>query len=470
MRHIEQASRLTLVAASCVLLLSACGGGGGGGNGGEGRLQVIDFQYPGGNTLLNGPTTLQATATSGLPVEFSTGTPQTCTVSGDQLTLVGAGECLVYAHQAGGQGADGTQWAAAADVSQLFNVLKHAQTVSFTPPDYVLSAQASEVTLSATSSSGLPVTFAVDTPNVCSITGSTLKLLGKGSCAVTATQGGDANYAPQATQRFVAVDPLLVADGFEAGGGRGSTNSMRTKQGGGVSVNAWDSPLGGWEWCDASNGDWCYQEVSADGKTMTSALHVPDTKYTGGWQYGFNRIDIFAPGLTAYSSSGDTVSGLQVTTEQVLVFTLGVNSDLYTAAKPIVVNLGLGKRNGDCNVMLSTQLWPVAAGDVSYAIPLANFAVTNACGLAGVTAASLDNDVRQLPSPWGTDAADTATKTAAYLAKLETFKPARDSAAELLKTSNIVQFQARLMDVNVTVKSGGLYGSDMKISGAITLQ
>ena len=81
---VPQVRKLTVLAA-CTLL-AACGGGGGGAAS-EGRLQVIEFKYPGGNTLLNGPTTLTATATSGMPVTFRSGTPATCTVAENQLTL-----------------------------------------------------------------------------------------------------------------------------------------------------------------------------------------------------------------------------------------------------------------------------------------------------------------------------------------------------------------------------------------------
>ena len=479
--------RLSAAALACAALLAACGGGGGGGGGGsEGRLQVINFKYPGGAALLNGPVSLKATASSGLPVMFRTGTPSTCTVAGDQLTLVGAGECLVVASQGGGTTADGVQWAAADDTSQLFVVLKHPQMVTFTPPDYVLSATTSSVELSATADSGLPVTFATSTPEVCSITGTTLQLKGKGSCAVVATQAGDGNYSAQTTQRFIAVDPLIVADGFTPGtGGRGSSNSMSTKQGGAVAANPWGSPLGaGWEWCDANaGGDWCYRTVSADGSSMTSALDIPDSKYSpGGWQYSFNRIDIFAPGLSGFNGSGDTTGGLQVTTEKTLVFTLGVNKTLFTSGKPIVVHLDLGKSNGSgCNVRLSAHLWPAAAGSVSYGIPLGDFAVTDSCGISGITQASLDNDVRKVPSPWPTAANPNAL--AQYQAALDTFKDARTSATNLLQTSQIIRTRFWMMDVNVDTKPDPakdvpaptaeelkLFSSRVTISGAITIQ
>jgi hypothetical protein len=477
---IPQALKVTVVAACA--FLAACGGGGGGGAA-EGRLQVIDFNYPGGNTLLNGPTTLSATASSGLPVSFRSGTPTTCTVAGDnQLTLVSAGECLVIASQPGGTGANGVKWAAADDASQLFNVLKHAQVVTFTPPDYVLSAATTSIPLSATSDVGLPITFSSDTPTVCSISGNTLKLLAKGSCAVSAKQAGNENYKETTTQRFIAVDPLLVADGFAPGGGRGSLTNLRTKQGGSVTVNPWATPLNaGWEWCDASAGDWCYSTVSSDGSTLESALRIPDTMYTGGWQYSFNRIDIFAPGLSGFDASGDTTRGLQVTTEQALGFTLGMHRTLWSAGKPVVVHLDLGKRNGTCNVTLSTLVWAPQPGLVSYGVPLSNFAVTETCGLTGVTGASLDNDVRTLPNPF--DANGQPTNATAFTAALEKIAASRASAATLLKSSNIVRARFWLMDANTTIKPDlakdvptptpaelKSYISDLTIKGAITIQ
>ncbi|MGQ3054997.1 MAG: hypothetical protein ACT6S0_24665 [Roseateles sp.] len=464
-RLVPHARRLTLLATGA--LLAACGGGGGEGATSGGRFQTIDFKYPGGGMLLDGPVTLSALATSGLPVGFQSSTPAICTVSGAQLTLVKAGECRVVASQAGGNSSDGLTWAAADDVSQLFNVLKKTQQVTFAPPDYVLSANTTTVPLSATSPSGLAVTFKSNTPATCAIEGSNLKLLGKGTCAVTATAPSNDNWAEQSVDRFIAVDPLLIADGFQpSGAGRGSSNSMSTKQGGNVSVNPWGSPLSaGWEWCDGNaGGDWCYRDIPADGSTLTSALRYPEKNWTpGGWQTGFNRIDIFTPGLTGFNGSGDTTGGLQVTTETALGFTLGINSGLYAANKPVVLHLNLGKRNNGCNVELSTLVWPLN-GLTSYAIPLTNFAVTNACGLAGVTAASLGTDIRTLPNPV------TADGLVRFQAALERISGARASAMTLMKSSNIVQVRFRLMDVNDTQKTNGVYASDLTLKGAITIQ
>jgi len=468
-RHGQKLSLL----ATCAIL-AACGGGGGSNEGG--RLQFINFSYPGGGMLTDPPVKLKATSSSGLPVSFQSTTPEFCTVSGDQVTLVKEGECRVVASQDGGVGADGTKWAPADDISQLFKVLKKTQMITFAPPAYVLSANTKSVALSATTPSGLPISFTATTPATCVIEGSNVKVLAKGTCAVTAKASGDANWAEQSVDRFIAVDPLLLADGFAplAAGddGSGSTTvysnniTMATKQGGRAAVVPWESLLGGWQECPSgpANKDWCYRSVSADGSMLTSALRVSQaTMASAGWHTGFNQIDIFAPGLTGFNGSGDTTSGVRVTTEAALGFGLGIGTGLYTANKPIVLQLNLGKSNGGCNVELSTLLWPLN-GLASYAVPLDNFAVTNACGLAGVTAASLDNDVRTLPNSAGTNG------PAQFQAALDKIKDARTSAMTLLKSSDIVQVRFRLMDVNTTQITNGNYVSDLTLNGPITIQ
>src|SRR6185436_9584639 len=51
-----------------------------------------------------------------------------------------------------------------------------------------------DFTVSATASSGLPVSFSA-TDN-CTVSGNVVHLTGAGSCTITASQAGDATYAP----------------------------------------------------------------------------------------------------------------------------------------------------------------------------------------------------------------------------------------------------------------------------------
>jgi len=61
---------------------------------------------------------ISATATSGLPVTFSSATPTVCTVSGATVTLVKIGDCTINANQAGGSG-----WDAAPQIVRTFAIL-----------------------------------------------------------------------------------------------------------------------------------------------------------------------------------------------------------------------------------------------------------------------------------------------------------------------------------------------------------
>jgi hypothetical protein len=169
--------------------------------------QTITFVGPGNQTLLAGPLTLSATASSGLTVSFSSTTPTVCTVSGTTLTLVATGTCAIDASQAG----DAT-YAAAPVVKRSFTVSKEAQSISFAGPGNQ-TLDVVTLTLTATASSGLPVSFSSTTPAVCTVAGSTLTLVALGTCSIDANQVGDATYAAAlvVTRSFTVNPAPLLA-------------------------------------------------------------------------------------------------------------------------------------------------------------------------------------------------------------------------------------------------------------------
>lgn len=59
--------------------------------------------------------------------------------------------------------------------------------------------------LSATASSGGPITFTSNTPTVCTVSGSTVSLLIAGECSVTATQPGYQGYAPASQSQLFVI-------------------------------------------------------------------------------------------------------------------------------------------------------------------------------------------------------------------------------------------------------------------------
>jgi outer membrane protein OmpA-like peptidoglycan-associated protein len=72
-------------------------------------------------------------------------------------------------------------------------------------------------TYSASSNSGLPVTITVGPANVCVISNGVIHAVGLGTCIVTASQAGNANYQSASTQTSFAVTTTAVAPTLSAG-------------------------------------------------------------------------------------------------------------------------------------------------------------------------------------------------------------------------------------------------------------
>ncbi len=172
------------------------------GTGSQQVAQTITFAALPDQTYGAAPFTVSATASSGLPVSFTSTTTSVCTVSGSTVTLVSAAaNCTIEATQVGN-----SSYYAAPAVTRSFWVYKGAQTITFaTLPDQTYGA--APFTVSATASSGLPVSFASTTTSVCTVSGSTVTLVSAGAnCTIEATQAGNAaDYlaAPAVSRSFL---------------------------------------------------------------------------------------------------------------------------------------------------------------------------------------------------------------------------------------------------------------------------
>jgi hypothetical protein len=178
-----------------------------------------------GNSL-----TLVATASSGLPVTFVPVPNGNCSVSGNVVTFLNAGNCGINAYQYGN-----ATYGAAPSVGQIIVVNSPmAQTITF---NAIASQTAgTSLTLTATASSGLPVSYASSTQSVCTVTGSTATLLAAGTCTIVASQAGAGAYGPAAnvTQSFTVVTAIPT----DLAGGRFARNC-----GNATAVQIFDSAL-----------------------------------------------------------------------------------------------------------------------------------------------------------------------------------------------------------------------------------
>jgi dienelactone hydrolase len=167
--------------------------------------QTITFGTLPNKVLGDPPFAVSATASSGLPVTFASSTPGVCTsggTNGATITLAAAGTCSITASQAGN-----STFNPAPAVSRSFTVSsKASQTISFPSlPNRKLRSGPFQVT--ATASSGLPVSFTTTTPSVCTAGGTlgkTITLRARGTCTVKASQAGNASYlgAPPVSRSF----------------------------------------------------------------------------------------------------------------------------------------------------------------------------------------------------------------------------------------------------------------------------
>ena len=149
-------------------------------------------------------------ASSGLPITYAVAPTSAgvCVLSGGVVSLVGTGTCRVLADQAGNASYD-----PAPQASQSFGVSPPPlalQTIAFTSPAPAAAVYGGALyAVAATASSGLPVAFSTPASSngICTVSGSTVSLVGGGTCTISANQTGNGSYAPapQAQQSFTVA-------------------------------------------------------------------------------------------------------------------------------------------------------------------------------------------------------------------------------------------------------------------------
>jgi hypothetical protein len=218
--------------------------------------QAITFGSP--PALSVGTTgTVIVSASSGLPVTLISWIPEFCTVTGNVVTGVAPGECILAANQGGN-----AFYYPALQVLQSIPVVKGTQVVVFGAAPAIAVGGVGPV--SATASSGLPVTLASTTPGTCSIAGNLVSGLATGDCTINGVQLGDASYepAPLATLTF----PIF------ANAGSYSLVAARVGDGQGRIVS---SPAG------VDCGSACTVSFAAGSTVTLTAIAAPGSAFAG---------------------------------------------------------------------------------------------------------------------------------------------------------------------------------------------
>ena len=161
--------------------------------------QAINFSTLDSKTYGDPIFNVNATATSGLPVSLSI-LSGPATIAGNTITITGGGVVTVRATQPGNE-----KYNAASPVDQSFTVKKADQTVNFGLLPSRTFAD-SPFSLNATASSGLGVTFQIES-GPATVNGNSVTLTGTGTVTVKALQTGDSTYNPTSVSRSFLVTP-----------------------------------------------------------------------------------------------------------------------------------------------------------------------------------------------------------------------------------------------------------------------
>ena len=178
--------------------------------------QTVSFDYLAPHNLSEGSFILKAIATSGLPVSFLSSDTTIATIKGSIVTLIKSGTVDITAMQSGNAKyyAAGTV-TRALTVNEDNNAVKKDQTITFALNDTVWKVSKGYMTLKATASSGLPVTFTSSNIAYAAITGNLLEvssgaIVGNNDgvlVVITASQAGNYLYnaAPTVSQTLRVI-------------------------------------------------------------------------------------------------------------------------------------------------------------------------------------------------------------------------------------------------------------------------
>jgi hypothetical protein len=193
--------------------------------------QTIFFESLPSVTFGDADLNLVATSTSDLPISYISNNTDVATISGNVLTIVGAGNATITAYQGGNENYNG-----ATPVGQTLTVLKSRQSILFHNIPATKFGDP-DIALSAVATSGLPISYTVSDDNIATVVDNVLTIVGAGTLNITATQNGNDHYnAATSVQRILTIskgDQTISFDNIPSGvfGGPDSPLSATSSSG-----------------------------------------------------------------------------------------------------------------------------------------------------------------------------------------------------------------------------------------------
>jgi hypothetical protein len=310
-------------------------------------------------------------ASSGLPLTYETNNSSVLAVNAlGKLQPAGVGKVTVTLKQAGN-----THFSAASNQTLNMKILgKRSQIITFgSIPDKDPSD--ADFTVSATASSGLPVTYTSLDTSVATITsGGTISIVSAGTATIRATQDGNDTFAPapKVEHSFTIGDLMNVS--FEPVATMGYSQSFK--------VRAWAY--------DANNG------MLLNGK---NGITMTYTKESGPATISGNTV------TTNSSGSGDVVIKVTVSGLSYAPGTATLNISIDPTKKGQVITFLRGEKGGLGNLQLSSK--PVFLGKMASAnsnLPITFTLVNNPNNIAKIV--GVGDKAQLLLAPKGVDSSE----------------------------------------------------------------
>ncbi len=150
-----------------------------------------------------------ATASSGLPVTYTSSDTSVATIVGGKVHILATGTSTITASQAGS-----ANYTAAPPVARVLTV-KKVQAINFAAIGTKTLGDA-DFDAAATASSGLSLTYSSSNPAVATIVDGKVHLIGAGTSTITASQAGNAEYLAASSTQALTVNKKAQSITFAA--------------------------------------------------------------------------------------------------------------------------------------------------------------------------------------------------------------------------------------------------------------
>jgi hypothetical protein len=274
--------------------------------------------------------------------------------------------------------------------SAAIDVLEQAQTIIFGPlPNQPFGTAPFNV--SATASSGLPVTLVSKNPTVCTVSGSTVNLVSTGTCTLQATQAGNATFAA-ATPVSASFTVTMVAPAISFSVPNQSYGAAA------FSVSA------------SSNSTGVFTYTVTSGPAIISGSTLTLTGIGTVTLQASEAADVSYSGGTKTASFTVAATGLQVTANNA--------TRLYGAANPMFTGTVLGAKSSDMfSESFTTTATPTSPVGSYVIVPTASganvgdYTVTTADGALTITQAPTTTGITASSPAVNANQASTLTVT-----------------------------------------------------------